>query len=157
MTAQDESVRNAGKVVLASVLVCTAQARAAETDGGQPLFGAYVPGMGLAIWPAANDTYQLRVGLQAAYRVEPTYFVRKRLDAAVQGNWVDPSKHLSNDRYLAGQAQVTYDVKAPILILKLRYAYADQQTPGMTALGSVKLPGTAGRTQLITFQINLAF
>jgi hypothetical protein len=48
-------------------------------------------------------------------------------------------------------------VRAPTLILKLRYAYADQQTPGMTALGSVKLPGTAGRTQLITFQANLAF
>jgi hypothetical protein len=83
--------------------------------------------------------------------------IRKRLDAAVQGDWADASTSLSNDRFLAGEGQVTYYVRAPTLILKLRYAYADQQTPGMTALGSVKLPGTAGRTQLITFQANLAF
>lgn len=83
--------------------------------------------------------------------------IRQRLDAAVQGDWADPSTSLSNDRFLAGEGQVTYYVKAPMLILKLRYAYADQQTPGTTALGSVKLPGNAGRTQLITFQVNLAF
>jgi hypothetical protein len=79
------------------------------------------------------------------------------LDAAVRGDWADPSTQLSNDRFLAGEGQLTYYVHAPMLILKLRYAYADQQTPGMTALGSVKLPGTAGRTQLITLQANLAF
>jgi hypothetical protein len=83
--------------------------------------------------------------------------VRQRLDAAVQGDWANPSTSLTDDRFLAGEGQVTYYVKAPMLILKLRYAYADQQTPGTTALGSVKLPGTAGRTQLITFQVNLAF
>jgi hypothetical protein len=83
--------------------------------------------------------------------------IRRTLDAAVQGDWTNPSTSLSNDRFLAGEGQVTYYVKAPTLILKLRYAYADQQTPGMTALGSVKLPATAGRTQLITFQANLAF
>jgi hypothetical protein len=83
--------------------------------------------------------------------------IRKRLDAAVQGDWANPSTSLSDDRFLAGEGQLTYYVRAPTLILKLRYAYADQQTPGMTALGSVKLPGTAGRTQLITFQANLAF
>jgi hypothetical protein len=83
--------------------------------------------------------------------------LRKTLDAAVQVDWADPSTRLSDDRFLAGEAQVTYYVKAPTLILKLRYAYADQQTPGMTALGSVTLPGTAGRTQLITFQTNIAF
>jgi hypothetical protein len=83
--------------------------------------------------------------------------IRRTLDAAVQGDWTNPSTSLSDDRFLAGEGQVTYYVKAPTLILKLRYAYADQQTPGMTALGSVKLPATAGRTQLITFQANLAF
>ena len=82
---------------------------------------------------------------------------RRKLDAAVQGDWADPSTRLSTDRFLAGEGQVTYYVKAPTLIVKLRYAYADQQSPGMTALGPVKLPGTAGRAQLITLQTNLAF
>jgi hypothetical protein len=82
---------------------------------------------------------------------------RRLLDVAVLGAWTDPSTSLSNDRFLAGEGQVAYYVKAPALILKLRYAYADQQSPGMTALGSVKLPGTAGTTQLITLQVNLAF
>jgi len=48
-------------------------------------------------------------------------------------------------------------VKAPTLILKLRYAYADQQTPGTAALGAVTLPAKAGRTQLVTVQVNLDF
>jgi hypothetical protein len=83
--------------------------------------------------------------------------VPRWLDAAVQGGWTNPSTSLSNDRFLAGEGQVTYYVKAPTLILKVRYAYADQQTPGMAALGSVTLPATAGRTQLITLQVNLDF
>jgi hypothetical protein len=78
-------------------------------------------------------------------------------DVAVRVGWIDPSTALSNDRFLAAEGQVACYVKAPTLILKLRYAYADQQTPGMTALGSVKLPGTAGTTQLITLQSNLWF
>ncbi len=83
--------------------------------------------------------------------------LRNRLDVAAQVDWADPSTSLSNDRFLAGEGQVAYYVRAPQLIFKLRYAYADQQTPGTTALGSVKLPATAGRTQLITLQVNLAF
>jgi hypothetical protein len=83
--------------------------------------------------------------------------IRKTLDVAAQGDWADPSTTLADDRFLAGEGQVTYYVKAPMLILKLRYAYADQQTPGMAALGSVTLPATVGRTQLITFQANVAF
>jgi len=79
------------------------------------------------------------------------------LDVAVRGGWTDPSTSLSNDRFLGADGQVACYVKAPTLILKLRYAYADQQTPGMTALGPVKLPATAGTTQLITLQSNLMF
>jgi len=83
--------------------------------------------------------------------------VRRTLDVAVQGDWANPSTSLSDDRFLATEGQVTYYLEAPTLILKLRYAYADQQTPGTAALASVTLPGTAGRTQLITFQVNLNF
>jgi hypothetical protein len=83
--------------------------------------------------------------------------VRRWVDFAVQGAWANPSTSLSKDRFLSGEGQVTYYVKAPTLILKLRYAYADQQTPGMAALGAVTLPGTPGREQLVTVQVNLNF
>jgi hypothetical protein len=83
--------------------------------------------------------------------------IRKHLDAAVSVSWTNPSTSLSKDRLLGGEGQVAYYVSAPTLILKLRYAYFDQQTPGSTALGDVKLPATAGTTQLITLQANLNF
>ena len=81
----------------------------------------------------------------------------RQLDAAVQVDWANASTALSSDRLLGGEAQVTYYLSAPTLILKLRYAYFEQQTPGTTALGAVTLPATAGRTQLGTLQVNLAF
>jgi hypothetical protein len=83
--------------------------------------------------------------------------VPRHLDVAVSGSWADPSTSLSGDRLLGGEGQVAYYISAPTLILKLRYAYFDQQTPGLGALGSVPLPATAGRTQVVTLQINLAF
>jgi hypothetical protein len=83
--------------------------------------------------------------------------VPKWLDVAAQAGWTNPSTSLSNDRLLGGQGQLTYYVKAPTLILKLRYALLDQQTPGMAALGVVALPATAGRTQVITLQVNVVF
>ena len=83
--------------------------------------------------------------------------VPKWLDVAAQAGWTNPSTTLTNDRFLGGQGQLTYYVKAPSLILKLRYALLDQQTPGMAALGVVALPATAGRTQVITLQVNVVF
>jgi hypothetical protein len=79
------------------------------------------------------------------------------LDVAVSGSWADPSTSLSSDRLLGGEGQLAYYISAPTLILKLRYAYFDQQTPGMAALGPVPLPATAGRQQVVTLQINLSF
>jgi len=81
----------------------------------------------------------------------------RRVDFAVRGNWIDPSTSLSSVRTLIGEAQVAYYVHAPVLVLKLRYGIADQQTPGMAALGSVSLPLTAGRSQVLTLQLNLAY
>lgn len=80
----------------------------------------------------------------------------RHLDVAVSGSWADPSTSLSGDRLLGGEGQFAYYISAPTLILKLRYAYFDQQTPGMAALGPVSLPATVGRTQVITLQLNLA-
>jgi hypothetical protein len=82
---------------------------------------------------------------------------RRVLDAAASVGWTNPSTSLSHDRLLGGEGQVVYYVAAPTLILKLRYAYFDQQTPGSTALETVTLPAMAGTTQLITLQANLNF
>jgi hypothetical protein len=79
----------------------------------------------------------------------------ERLDAAIRLSWANPSVELPEDRFLAAEAQVAWYVTIPSLILKLRYGIGDQQTPGMAALGAVTLPATAGRTQLLTLQINL--
>jgi hypothetical protein len=79
------------------------------------------------------------------------------VDFALRGNWIDPSTSLSHVRTLIGEAQVAYYIHAPVLVLKLRYGIADQQTPGMAALGSVSLPLAAGRSQILTLQLNLAF
>jgi hypothetical protein len=81
--------------------------------------------------------------------------IPRHLDAGVSGSWANPSTSLSSDRLLGGEGQIAYYISAPTLILKLRYAYFDQQTPGMAALGPVSLPATVGRTQVITLQINL--
>jgi len=103
-------------------------------------------------YPDGSPSY-LSLGLWGQVSV----LLLRRLDAAVQVDWANPSTTLSNDRLLGAEGQIAYYVSAPTLILKLRYAYVDQQTPGTTALGAVTLPVTAGRTQLITLQVNLAF
>ena len=83
--------------------------------------------------------------------------VPRWLDFGLRGNWIDPSTSLSHVRMLIGEAQVAYYIHAPVLVLKLRYGVADQQTPGMAALGSVSLPIEPGRSQILTLQLNLAF
>ena len=64
------------------------------------------------------------------------------VDFGVRGNWIDPSTSLSNVRTLIGEAQVAYYIHAPVLVLKLRYGIADQQTPGTTALGRCRSPSS---------------
>jgi len=81
----------------------------------------------------------------------------KHLDAAVRISWTNPSTTLTDDRFFSAEGQLAYYISAPTLILKLRYGYGNQESPGTMALGSLTLPATAGRTQLITLQINLAF
>ncbi|HEX3905081.1 MAG TPA: hypothetical protein VH853_19760 [Polyangia bacterium] len=83
--------------------------------------------------------------------------VPRWVDVAVRGNWIDPSTSLTNVRTLIGEAQVAYYIHAPILVLKLRYGLADQQSPGVAALGPVVLPIEPGRSQVLTLQLNLAY
>jgi hypothetical protein len=79
------------------------------------------------------------------------------IDVGVRGNWINPSTSLSNVRTLIGEAEASYYIHAPMLVVKLRYGIADQQTPGKSALGPVSLPIAAGRSQLVTAQLNLAY
>lgn len=83
--------------------------------------------------------------------------VPRWVDAGVRVNWINPSTSLSNVRTLIGEAQLSYYVHPPVLVLKLRYGIADQQTPGMAALGPVVLPIAPGRSQLLTLQLNVAY
>ena len=103
-------------------------------------------------YPAGSGSY-LSLGLwgQLGFLLLP-----RRLDAAVRISWTNPSTTLADDLFFSAEGQIAYYISAPTLILKLRYGYGDQQSPGTSALGAVTLPATAGRTQLITLQINLA-
>jgi hypothetical protein len=86
-------------------------------------------------------------------------FVPKTMDAAIRVNWLNPSTSLSNDQFYDVEGQVAYYAShSQHLVVKLRYAYGHQDSPGMTALGAVPLViSVPGRTQLATLQLNLAF
>jgi hypothetical protein len=84
--------------------------------------------------------------------------VERTLDIAARFNWLNPSTDLSNDTFYSAEGQLAYYVShSQHLVIKLRYGYAHQDSPGMAALGPVPLVTVAGRTQLGTLQLNLAF
>ena len=104
-------------------------------------------------YPAGAASY-LSLGLWGQFGV---LLVPKWLDVSVRISWTNPSTTLTDDLFFSAEGQVAYYISAPTLILKLRYGFGNQESPGTTALGAVTLPATAGRTQLITAQINLSF
>jgi hypothetical protein len=83
----------------------------------------------------------------------------RNLDLAFRGNWLNPSTTLANDRFASGEVQLAYYVThSPALVVKLRYGFGNQQSPGMEALGPVALfTSTAGDIHIGTIQLNLAF
>jgi hypothetical protein len=87
---------------------------------------------------------------------------RRILDVGVRFDWIDPSTHLSNDRFLAGEAQLAWFIFGTSLALRLRYAIAQQQDPGPAPgrnpglLMTVGLPIPPGTEQLATLQAQLA-
>jgi hypothetical protein len=84
--------------------------------------------------------------------------VPRTLDLAVRGNWLDPSTELSGDRFISGEIQLAYYVThSPNLVVKARYGYGDQNSPGEEALGPVPLFTRAGKIHIGTLQLNLAF
>jgi hypothetical protein len=84
--------------------------------------------------------------------------VERTMDIATRINWLNASTDLSNDQFYSIEGQVAYYVThSQHLVIKARYAYGHQDSPGTAALGSVPLILPAGRTQLFTLQLNLAF
>jgi hypothetical protein len=82
----------------------------------------------------------------------------RTLDIGVRVNWLNPSTDLDNDTFASGEVQMAYYVThSPNLVVKLRYGYGEQQSPGMDALGPVALFTKEGKFQLATAQLNLAF
>jgi hypothetical protein len=84
--------------------------------------------------------------------------IDKTMDVATRFNWLNPSTTLANDQFYSIEGQVAWYVShSQNLVIKLRYALGHQDSPGMAALGDVPLVLPAGRTQLGTIQLNLAF
>ena len=83
--------------------------------------------------------------------------VDKTLDISTRFNWLDASTALSDDAFYSIEGQLAYYVShSQGLVVKLRYAYGHQNSPGEEALGDVPLVTTAGNTQIFTAQLNLA-
>jgi hypothetical protein len=105
--------------------------------------------------PEGNDIPDYTsVGIwgQAGYML-----VDNLLDVAARVNWLDPSDDLSNDTFWSVEGEFNYYISAPNLVLKLRYGYGHQETPGEDELGPVALAITPGKTHIVTLQLNLAF
>jgi hypothetical protein len=84
--------------------------------------------------------------------------VPRHLDVAVRGNWLNPSTSLGNDRFVSGEIQLAYYIThSPVLVVKLRYGFGNQHSPGKEALGAVALFTAEGDVHVGTAQLNLAF
>ena len=84
--------------------------------------------------------------------------IRRTMDIAARFNWLNPSTSLANDQFYSIEGQLAWYVShSQNLVIKLRYGLGHQDSPGMAALGDVPLVLPAGRTQLGTIQLNLAF
>jgi len=80
------------------------------------------------------------------------------MDIAGRVNWLDPSMDLSNDRFWSLEAQTAFYISSSQhLVLKARYGYGHQESPGADQ-GKVPLPvGSTGPIHLATLQMNVMF
>ncbi len=70
-------------------------------------------------------------------------------------NWVEPNLGMGTDRFLSAEGQFAWFIHAPELILKARYAWIDQKSPGTEPAGA--LPDVPGTSHVATLQLNLSF
>ncbi len=80
------------------------------------------------------------------------------LDIAARFSWLNPSTQLSDDKFWSIEAQTALYIHAPQLVLKLRYGYGRQSSPGEEALGVVPLPvANVGNLHIASLQMNVMF
>ncbi len=76
-------------------------------------------------------------------------------------NWLDPNTDLDDDRVVELEAMGAWFIHAPELVLKLRYAWLDQDEPDpddlAAAPGDFQLPFIVGSSHVATLQLTLAF
>jgi hypothetical protein len=77
------------------------------------------------------------------------------VDAALRFDYLVPSITLPHDRLVAGEGEVSWYIDAPRLVLRARYAHANQASPANP--GGVVLPvSKPGTYDVFTLQLNLA-
>ena len=72
-------------------------------------------------------------------------------------DWLNPSQRISKDVGYSIEAQVgCYPFQDPNLSVKLRYAYAEQESPADGELEGASLLFPAGKNHLVTAQLTLS-
>ncbi len=82
---------------------------------------------------------------------------RNIIGVGARVSWIDPNLDLSDDQVVELEAQVAWFIHAPNIVLKGRYAWLRQQSPGEQSLGTFQLPFAAGTSNVATLQMTLAF
>jgi hypothetical protein len=86
---------------------------------------------------------------------------KRDLDVAVRGSFLDPNLDQDKDSAFAIEANTSWYIDAPWVVLKTRYGYGYQRTPleGISAQdsGGAPLVTAPGPIHIITMQINTVF
>jgi len=119
-----------------------------------PSFVAFIEGYYRRLDPNGADPAYTSLGVwgHAAYLLVP-----HTLDVGVRVSWIDASVDLADDELFGIEGQFAYYIHAPYLVLKLRFGYANQQSPGEDALGPVTVYLPTGKSYLGTLQLNASF
>jgi hypothetical protein len=78
-----------------------------------------------------------------------------------RANWIDPNLDLDDDRVLMLEGMGAWFIHPPEMVLKLRYAWLDQDSPDPDDLdeapGDFELPFIVGSSHVATLQLTMAF
>jgi hypothetical protein len=119
-----------------------------------PTFVLFAEGYYRHLDPDGADPSYKSIGVwgQAAYLLVP-----HSLDFGVRVNWLNASVDLDETQMFSVEGQFAYYISAPYVVLKLRFGYANQQSPGTDALGDVTLYLPPGKSYVSTLQLNAMF
>lgn len=71
--------------------------------------------------------------------------------------WIDPNRTIADDQSWEIEGQTAWFIHSTDLVLKLRYAWLLQNSPGDEKLNGFILPYIAGTTHVVTLQFALSF